>query len=323
MSDISSLHPEGSQLVPFVDQARRKDWVSNMDENLSLYRIFNSVAEAGNISRAAKQLFISQPAVSKAIQSLEDNLNTTLFIRSSRGVKLTEEGKLLYEHTRSAFDILHRGEDSIRRIHDLGIGHLRIGASTTLCKYLLLPYLDGFVKENPHIKITIDNQSSSHTIKQLENGTLDIGLVAKPDDLNEYEFITLGEIEDIFVATGSYLDNLKLRENAADIFSSANIMLLDAENVSRKHIEQYFKTNSIEPKQVMEISNMDLLIEFAKTSLGVACVIEKFVKEELASGALLQIPLKTPVNKREVGFSYVKNAFLSDSMQKFLEYISK
>ncbi len=294
-----------------------------MEENLSLYHVFNSVAEAGNISHAAKQLFISQPAVSKAIQSLEDNLKTTLFVRSSRGVKMTEEGKLLYEHTRSAFDTLHRGEESLKRIHDLGIGHLRIGASTTLCKFLLLPYLDGFVRENPHIKITIENQSSAYTLKQLTNGTLDVGLVAKPENLEEYQFISLGEIEDIFVATKTYLGNLKQRESSSDVFSTANIMLLDKENVSRKYIDDYFKANSIEPKQIMEISNMDLLIEFTKTSLGVGCVIKEFVAAELSSGALIQIPLKTPINKREVGFSYIKNAYLPDSMFKFMDFITK
>ncbi|MDF2485856.1 MAG: hypothetical protein K0R46_2024 [Herbinix sp.] len=292
-----------------------------MEQNLSLYYIFNCVSEAGNISRAAKQLYISQPAVSKSIQGLEENLGVTLFIRSSRGVKLTDEGKLLYEYTQSAFETLKCGEDNLRHVHDLGIGHLRIGASTTLCKYLLLPYLNGFVKDNPHIKITIDNQSSSHTMKLLENNALDIGLIAKPNN-DAFHFHSLGPIEDIFVATKSYLDNLKLRENSSDIFSSANIMLLDEENISRKYIDLYFKTNSIEPMHILEISNMDLLIEFAKTSLGVACVIKEFVAKELENGTLIQIPLRTPVNKREVGFSYSKSAYLSDSMQKFMNYIS-
>lgn len=294
-----------------------------MEENLSLYHIFNCVAETNNISGAAKLLYISQPAVSKAIQNLEDNLKTILFVRNSRGVRMTEEGKLLYEHTRIAFETLQRGEESIKRIRELGIGHLRIGASTTLCKYLLIPYLDGFVRENPHVKITIDNQSSSHTLKELENNTLDIGLVAKPNNTEAFSFISLGEIEDIFVATQSYLSNLKQRENRTDIFSTANIMLLDEENVSRKYIEDYFKSNMIEPEHILEISSMDLLIEFAKTSIGVACVIKAFVESELQEGTLVQIPLKNPVNKREVGFSYSKNAFLSDSMRKFMDYIMK
>lgn len=293
-----------------------------MEQNLSLYYIFNSVAQAGNISRAAKQLFISQPAVSKAIQTLEDNLDTILFIRNSRGVRLTDEGVLLYEHTKTAFESLSRGEDSLKRIRELGVGHLRIGASTTLCKYLLLPYLDGFVREYPHIKITIDNQSSSHTLKLLESNDLDLGLVAKPATKDSYYFHSLGEIEDVFVATACYLNNLKVRENSVDIFSNANIMLLDEENVSRKYINTYFEANSIVPKHILEISNMDLLIEFAKTSLGIACVIKAFVADELKSGALVQLPLKTPIQKREVGFSYSKNTYLSEALLKFMEFVT-
>lgn len=297
-----------------------------MEQNLSFYYIFNSVAETGNISRAAKQLFISQPAVSKAIQTLEDNLETTLFVRNSRGVRLTDEGAMLYEHTKSAFDSLNRAEENLKRIHELGIGHLRIGASTTLCKYLLLPYLDGFVRENPHIKITIDNQSSTHTLKLLEANDLDIGLVATPTNLDLFHFHSLGEIEDVFVATSTYLDNLKLRENNADVFSNATIMLLDEENVSRKYINAYFEANSIAPEHILEISSMDLLIEFAKTSLGIACVIKAFVQEELENGSLIQIPLKTPIQKREVGFSYFKSPSQQIEKRatlKFLEYIQR
>lgn len=292
-----------------------------LDQNLSLYHIFNCVAEKENISHAAKQLYISQPAVSKAISSLEENLNVVLFIRSSRGVKLTEEGRLLYEHTRNAFQTIQQAEESIKKINELGIGHLKIGASTTLCKYLLLPYLKAFVRQNPHIKITIESQSTYHTLKRLEKNTLDIGLVAKPENEKAFQFYSLGGIEDIFVATPDYLDNLKLREHDSDVFSTANIMLLDPENVTRKYINQYFLENQIEPNHILEVTNMDLLIEFAKTGLGIACVIKEFVLPELENGTLLQIPLKVPVNKREVGFTYHKNSFLSDSMKKFLDFI--
>ncbi|HBI74325.1 MAG TPA: LysR family transcriptional regulator, partial [Lachnospiraceae bacterium] len=232
-----------------------------------------------------------------------------------------EEGRLLYEHTRNAFQTIQQAEESIKKINELGIGHLKIGASTTLCKYLLLPYLKAFVRQNPHIKITIESQSTYHTLKRLEKNTLDIGLVAKPENEKAFQFYSLGGIEDIFVATPDYLDNLKLREHDSDVFSTANIMLLDPENVTRKYINQYFLENQIEPNHILEVTNMDLLIEFAKTGLGIACVIKEFVLPELENGTLIQIPLKVPVNKREVGFTYHKNSFLSDSMKKFLDFI--
>ena len=118
-----------------------------MEQHLSQYRIFYEVARCGNISRAAKELYISQPAISKAISKLEENLNTKLFIRNSRGVQLTKEGTILFQHINSAFESIHRGERELKRIHDFHIGHLKIGVSNTLCKYVLLPYLKAFVEK--------------------------------------------------------------------------------------------------------------------------------------------------------------------------------
>lgn len=292
-----------------------------MEQSLNLYYIFYNVAKCSNISHAAKELFISQPAVSKAITKLEETLDSTLFVRSSRGVKLTDAGQLLYEHTKNAFETLQKGEENVRRIRELGIGHLRIGCSTTLCKYLLLPYLKGFVERYPHIMITIQCQSTFHTLKLLESNSVDIGLVGMPDSSLPLTFLPIGETEDIFVATKTYIDNLRLREEHADIFHSANIMLLDEKNISRQYIEEYFVHNQIEPSQRLEVSNMDLLIEFAKTGLGVACVIKEFVLDELSSGALVEIPLKPPIKKRKVGFAFPAKKPTSLSTKEFIQFI--
>ncbi len=293
-----------------------------MESNLSLYRIFHTVATHGNISKAAKELYISQPAISKAISKLEENLQVTLFIRSSRGVTLTEEGQLLFKHTATAFLAISQGEETIKQMNDLGIGHIRIGVSTTLCKYLLLPYLKHFIEKYPHIKITIECQSTFHTLKALEDGAIDIGLIGQTDHMKELDFHPIQEIEDIFVATNMYLDNLKVREGAdqKDIFSTANLMLLDKENITRVYIDDYFKKNEIETNQILEISNMDLLIEFAKISLGVACVIKEFVLDDIKKGSLTQLPLDVSVPKRQVGFVYSTHGYLSDSVHKFIDF---
>ena len=138
-----------------------------MEQHLSQYKIFYEVAKTGNISRAAKELYISQPAISKAISKLEDNLEVTLFTRNSRGVHLTEEGELLFTHTKAAFEFLDRGEKELKRIRDFNIGQLRIGVSTTLCRYILLPYLKAFIDKYPHVKITIESQATAHTLSCL------------------------------------------------------------------------------------------------------------------------------------------------------------
>jgi len=117
-----------------------------MEQNLSTYRIFFEVAKQGNISKAAESLYISQPAISKTIVRLEDNLNVKLFKRNSRGVSLTEEGEVLFRHVEEAIHHIEEAESALQKMKDYHIGHLDIGASTTLCRYILLPYLKMFME---------------------------------------------------------------------------------------------------------------------------------------------------------------------------------
>lgn len=274
-----------------------------MDQNLSQYRIFYAVAKAGNISRAAKELYISQPAISKSISKLEDSLNTVLFTRNSRGVQLTDEGQVLFEHTRDAFEELAKGEQELKRIREFNMGHIRIGVSNTLCRFIMVKYLKGFIEQYPHIKITIESQPTTQTLSMLEQQRIDIGLVVEQKSAKSMNFIPVMDIEDIFVATPSYLENLRLREGAdTDVFQSGNLMLLDKNNITRHYIDDYMAVNEIVANNLLEVTTMDLLIEFARIGLGIGCVIKEFVKEDLDSGRLAQLKLDTPIHKRTVGF---------------------
>lgn len=292
-----------------------------MIQSLSCYRIFYTVAKTGNISKAAKDLYISQPAISKSIQKLEESMNCELFRRSSRGVSLTEEGELLYSHVKVAFETLALGEDRLRNSIELGVGHLKIGVSSTLCKYMLLPYLKEFIKQYPHINISITCQSTNDTLKLLEENKIDVGLIGKPENLKNIDFYFLAEIKDIFVATKDYLRNLKARGVREDrILQNSTIMLLDKNNMTRQYIDDYLQENHIVVQDSIDISSMDLLIEFAKISVGVACVIREFVKQELADGSLIEIPLGFPIHKREVGFAYKKSMKPSKSLELFVDF---
>lgn len=243
-----------------------------MNNNLNLYYIFYEVASTKNISKAAKALFISQPAISKAISKLESNLKCTLFIRNSRGVVLTSEGELLFEQIKTAFNAIEKGEEKIKQAGELGIGHISIGVSTTLCKYVLLPYLKEFVNLNPHVKVSISCQSSFETIDALEQGKIDIGLVGFPAIKNTLSYKPLLTVHDTFVATQNYLDNFRLREGVADnnLAELATFMMLNKENMSRKYVNSSLLSADIELKNIIEISNMDLLIDFAKIDIGIS-----------------------------------------------------
>lgn len=286
-----------------------------MNQNLSLYRIFYATAMAGNISKAAEELFISQPAISQSIKKLEQSLDTTLFVRNSRGVQLTEEGELLFSHVKSAFQTLETGEHQLRLRQELGVGHLRIGVSSTLCKYVLMPYLKDFVKLHPHIQVTIACQSTNHTLQMLEHDELDLGLTGRPKLLRGMNFYSVRQIQDIFVTSREYLDNLLLllgkngtgklsSSDSALLLKSGMLMLLDKDNLTRQYLDQYFKDSQLFPENILEATSMDLLVDFARIGLGIACVIREFVNMELRKGTLLELPAPFPIASREIGFVF-------------------
>lgn len=334
-----------------------------MYDNLNNYKAFYTVASLGNISHAADALYISQPAISKSISKLEEGLGVKLFNRTSKGVILTDEGKILYHHISSAFDSINQGEDEIKRIHGLGIGQLRIGVSTSLCKHILLDYLQDFITENPHIKVIIDCHSTLNTMKLLLDGKIDLGLICETDIPRGFTYKTLTEIQDIFVASDSYLDNLHLREHedqetppddtllfagnltsllndsksdgssgdfsyknynyklsTKEIIEKSNLMLLEKNNVTRTHIDEYLTSENIYTNQVLEVNSMDLLIDFASIGMGVASVVREFAEDYLSSGQIIELPLENPIIKRTVGFVFADNKNKPTALGKFLNF---
>ena len=146
-------------------------------------------------------------------------------------------------------------------------------------------------------------------------------MIGKPDNTKNIQFDYLEEIEDIFVATKDYLRNLKMRGvTKSHILQNSTLMLLDKHNMTRQYIDDYLQINHIHVQDSIDISDMDLLIEFAKIGVGVACVIKSFVTSELADGTLIEIPLGIPIHKREVGFAYKTQLKPSKSLRAFIEF---
>jgi len=301
------------EFIEYINIIYRNENMENID-NLSRYKIFLAVAECKSISRAAAQLYISQPAVSITIKKLEDNLNTTLFIRKSKGVELTENGRKLYDNARRAFNILSDTEDRLR-FHQ-NTGYLRIAASNVLCKHFLMPYLKEFTSLYPNTDISITCTSSAAACSMLEQCTIDLALAAKPKHTGTAIYHSLGVIEYIFVCTPLYRDKLKCDNEK--IFERANIILLDKDNVSRKHLNHYYAQNKISPLHILEVNEMDMLIEFAKMGIGVSCVVKQFVEHELNTGLLTEIELSKPIPPHEIGLLYNPIQPVNENILKFI-----
>ncbi len=291
--------------------------------SLNLYHIFYTVAQCGNISAAARKLYISQPAVSKSVSRLEESFSSPLLVRSSRGVTLTENGRLLYKQLETAFQAIRQGEEMISRNDLLGAGSLSMGVSATLCKYVLLPYLQDYIAENPYVKISLSCQSTHETITALENGTLELGLVGESERLegSRLNFLPIREIHDIFVCSPDYLSKLHTRPKEdfqQEILTQGTFLLLNKDNVPRQYIDRHMLLQGITVEHKIEVSTMDLLIDFARIGLGIACVIGEFVRDELQKGSLMECSIREPIPPRRIGFAYPRSARPSAAMSAFL-----
>lgn len=292
-----------------------------MSKDLELYKIFYTVAFYKNISRAAEALFISQPAVSKSIKNLETALDVKLFSRTAKGVTLTAEGKVFYEYIEKALSIIGAGEKTLDELKSKKQGMITIGVSTTLCKHFLLPHLKPFMNEYPNIQVKIINNTTFATLKHIDQGIIDVGIVGCPFSLSSYNFIKLADIQDIFVSEPEYLKTINISE-PNDIFSKCKFMLLEPDNITRQYIDQFFLEHNIFVKPEVEINTMDFSIEFAKIGLGVTVVIKSFIEKELKEGRLVEIPVSPPIPPRAVGIIHDKNKPLSIAAETFISYFT-
>ena len=290
--------------------------------DLNLYRVFFVVAKCKNISHAAEVLFVSQPAVSKSIKTLENTLNVSLFSRSSKGVALTPEGAILLNHIKNAFDEFSLGENILEKLKNKEIGNINLGVSTTIGKSYFLPKFQEFIKEYPYFKIKIINKPTLDTIKLVQEDKLDLGIIGTNSHEDDLEFIKLGEIHDILVASNRYLENFNL-DSLDDIFIKGSFMLLESPNSTREFINNYFAKQNLIITPDIEASNMDFLIECAKIGLGITSVIKEFSHEDLENKTLVELPLDIPIPPRYIGVIYKNSSNLSIAAKTLIDFLKK
>jgi len=282
-----------------------------------LYKIFYTVAETGSISGAAKELFVTQPAVSKAVKNLETSLGVKVFQRNARGVSLTAEGKVLYEHVAQAFKQLDEGEKLMKQLREKAYGAIRIGISNTLCKYYLIPHLKAFHQVYPKLKIEIVNRTSTETVKILQEGLLDCAIISAMDFPEGLQYSPLRTIHDIFVARQK---PPKPVMGLKDL-EGESMLLLEKKNATREHLESFLKAEAIDLTVDIEISSMEFLVEFAKIGLGVASVIKEFVTEDLMDGSLYHWPMVNEVPKRSLGLLIDQDRSHSIACRTFMDFM--
>lgn len=292
-----------------------------MNINLDYYKIFYYAAKYGQITQAARELSISQPAVSQAIRQLEDQLDTRLFTRTSKGIILTSEGSLLFEYVKKGYESILLGEQQLFRMKKLDSGEIHIGASDMTLRFYLLPYLETFHQMYPGIKVSVTNAPTPETLAFLEDDRIDFGVVSTPlPDECHADIRPAKEIRDIFVA-GTHFRELKNRTVSPSVLAGLPLICLEKNTSTRQSMDEWLKSCHLQASPEFELATSDMIVQFAIRNLGIGYVMEGFAEEYIQRNILFPLKLSSPLPVRQFCIVTKKNRRISDAAARLLEIL--
>ena len=292
-----------------------------MDINYELYKVFYYVATTLSFSEASKKLYISQSAVSQSIKALEGKLSQTLFIRSTKKVRLTPEGEILLRHIEPAISLIRRGESQLLESITTG-GQIRIAASDTICRYFLVPYIERFHQAFPNLHIKVINATSIRCVDILKNGQADFIVVNYPNAYlnNLWSIKRIKQFRDVFVANQSF-SQLNDRKLPLAELSEYPLLMLHKQSTTSEFLHSLFQQHQLELVPEAELSSNDLLIDLARIGLGVAFVPDYCVPDD--SDELFIVETRESLPQRELAVVYNDKLPVSPAVTEFLTYFTE
>lgn len=275
-----------------------------MISNLEYYKVFYYVAKYGSLTLAAAELAISQPAVSQSVKQLEQEVGAKLFIRASKGVRLTAEGELLFRYIAKGYEQMELGEKKLAQMLNLELGELHIGASDMTLRFYLLPYLEQFHEKYPNIRVVVTNAPTPETLCYLQEGKIDFGVVSTPfegslpfEENVGIKAIKVREIEDVFVAGRKFI---QYKNKMLDLQELEKLPLISLEKKTstRSYMDLFLEKNGVVMNPEFELATSDMIVQFTLRNLGVGCVVKDFAEEELESGKLFELRFNKIIPKR-------------------------
>lgn len=291
-----------------------------MNIDYELYRIFYIVAKNGNITRASKELLISETAVSKSIKNLEGYLGAPLFTRTKKGVNLTTEGITLYEYISKGIEYFKSGEAKFNELINLESGTIRIGINTTLTKEFLMPYLETFHKLYPNINIEIRTNLTSELKSMLKDGLIDMHILnlTNEETKNDFNIIKCKTITDCFVSNKPIKEKISIKE-----LNNYPLILQDKNSNTRKFLDDFANKYEITLKPKIEIGSYYLVSEFSRIGLGIGYVTKNYIKNNLDNKELFIVPIKEKIPSREIGILLNKNTTPNFSTKELIKIITQ
>lgn len=293
-----------------------------MNMNLEYYRVFYYVSRYGSLTAAARELCISQPAVSQAVRQLEKEAGVKLFFRTSKGVKLTREGEILRRYVEAGVDSLMEGERTLERILGMDMGEVRIGASDMTLQFFLLPFLEQFHRQYPKIKVNVSNAPTPETIRSLEEGRIDFGVVTTPFVCRRgMEKTEVMPIRNVFIAGDSFKE-LEGRILDYQILCGLPCIFLEKNTSTRTFMDDFLAQQDIVLKPEFELAISDMIVQFARRNMGVGCVMEGFAREAIERGDVFELKFSKEMPGRQICVVTGESGLVSMPGKKLLNMIT-
>ena len=289
--------------------------------NLELYRVFYTVAKCGSLTKAAQELYISQPAVSQAIRQLENQLGTTLFNRVHKGMELTKQGgELVFEDVSRALQLLDGVESRLSELKKRAKGTLRIGASETIFQYILADKLVRYHALYPDVKFELLSDVSPITIEQLKTDRCDVGFLNFPipedDGIVVRQTITL--LNDVFIG-GKGFERFRGRQVPLWELQKEPLLLMEPHTVARSAVDHFCTSLGIRFRPAIEVDSWGFMKKLVAEGMGIGCIPREYMQPEAGDGSIFEIEVSPTMPSRSVGVALPKNTSISYALRAFLE----
>lgn len=286
--------------------------------NLELYKVFYTVAKCGSLTKAAQELYISQPAVSQAVKQLEGQLGISLFNRTHKGMELSAGGgKLIFNKVEEALELLEDAEKKLTELNETAKGTIRIGATDSIFSHVIADKLAQFNERFPAVKLELISSTSPYTVTQLKEGKCDVAFINLPMDDDVTFFGTVCHLTDVFVAGEKYAE-LKDREISLKALQEYPILMIEENTVARRALSAFGESIGVRFSPDVEVANWDLMKKLVAKGMGVGCIPREYCAAEFESGELFELKTSPSLPVRGIGIAIARHATLSYAMKEFL-----
>lgn len=289
--------------------------------NLHHLRVFLAVARRRSYSRAAGELFISQPTVSLQVKKLEEELGTELFDLLGKKVYLTEAGETLFEYAQKIFTLVSEAQSAMEELSDLQKGRLALGASTTPGIYLLPGVLGGLKKDFPRAAIHLEISNTHKVVEAVMTNRLDLGVVGEEFTVHSELHIVHLLKDELTLITAPDHPLAKTKKARPGRLAKESFIMREQGSSTRKLVEETLRKEFIQPQVVMELDSVEAVKQAVAAGLGISLVSKYAISAELKAGILSAVEVPGLRLKRDINLIYHKDKRLSKLSLKFIDYL--